>query len=216
MKAILVLFAVGAFLAGCAPSENRPSNSTESGYRLNTKPVPIPEWDNPSKIALAGEIRQVHVGDAVNDAERAFDKPDKRRSDFRDLPPGFGPGYSSRGWETDTGGYGLISAEGRVVAAVRSEYGVSEDRLQEILRKYRADLTVEQPTESGGNARYWFAEDNNRRLMVCAVGLPDGSLDVTQAIGSIDAMDAMRMGPIPARNDISLLRSKRTSGGIKD
>jgi hypothetical protein len=195
------------------------------GFVKTTKAVKAPEWDISSDLALFADSQSIHVGDSVSDAESVFRKPEGRAAAFRDLPPGFGPGYRSIGWSTEAEGFGVISLEGRVVVAVHSEYGVSESRSEQVVNKYlrrygsrfkrlaAADGTDLEPSW----VQYWFAEQNKQRLLVCAVRMKDGFVNVTESVGWAEAMDALRMSPKNAMEDLAKLKAKSTAkpAGVK-
>jgi hypothetical protein len=209
-------------LAGCGGDSDQSANG---GFVTTTKAVKPPDWDINSDLALVADSQSLHVGDSISEAEKVFLKPEGRVTNFHDLPPGFGPGYRSIGWSTEAEGFGLISLEGRVVAAVHSEYGVSESRSEQIIDKYRRryGARIKKLAAADGSdlepswVQYWFAEQNKQRLMVCAVRLKDGFVNVTEAVGSAEAMDALRMGPKAAQDDLAKLKAKSSSNptGVK-
>lgn len=209
-------------LTGCGGDTDESANG---GFVNTTKAVKPPDWDINSDLALVVDSQSIHVGDAVSEAEKVFRKPEGRVSNFRDLPPGFGPGYRSIGWSTEAEGFGMINLEGRVVVAVHSEYGVSESRSNQIIDKYRRRNAIRFKKLAAGDGsdlepswvQYWFAEHNKQRLMVCAVRLKDGFVNVTEAVGSAEAMDALRMSPKAAQEDLAKLKAKSSSNpaGVK-
>ena len=208
-------------LSGCGGGSEE--NGTD-GFVQTTKAVKPPDWEISSDLALVADSQEVQVGDSVAEAEKVFRKPEGRASNFRDLPPGFGPGYRSTGWSTEAEGFGVISLEGRVVVAVHSEYGVSENRVEDILDKYRRRFwgrfkrltAAEDKVLEPSWVQYWFAEHNKHRLMVCATRLKDGFVNVTEAVGSGEAMDGLRMSPKSAMEDMAKLKAKSSgTGGVK-
>lgn len=207
-------------LAGCGGDSD--DNGT-AGFVQTTKAVKPPDWEISSDLVLVADSQTIHVGDSVSDAEEVFRKPEGRAANFRDLPPGFGPGYRSTGWSTEAEGFGVISLEGRVVVAVHSEYGVSENRAEQILDKYRRRFwnRFKRLTATDGKViepswvQYWFAEHNKHRLMVCATRLKDGFVNVTEAVGSSDAMEGLRMSPKNAIEDLAKLKAKSGPTGVK-
>ena len=223
MKAIGILVSLFTLaLAGCGGDADE---STNGDFVTTTKAVKSPEWDISSDLALYADSLSIHVGDSVSDAEKVFRKPEGRASNFRDLPAGFGPGYRSIGWSTEAEGFGVISLEGRVVEAVHSEYGVSESQSEQILDSYRRRYGNRFKKLVGADGKdlepswvqYWFAEQNKQRLMVCAVRMKDGFVNVTEAVGWAEAMDALRMSPKSAIEDLAKLKAKSTAkpAGVK-
>ena len=209
-------------LAGCGGDTEEDPNG---GFVNTTKAVKPPEWDITSDLALYADSESIHVGDSVSEAEKVFRKPEGRAASFRDLPPGFGPGYRSTGWSTEAEGFGVISLVGRTAVAVHTEYGVSESRSEQILDKYRRRYgsRLKKLIAADGKdlepswVQYWYAEQNKHRLMVCAVRLKDGFLNVTEAVGWGEAMDALRMSTKAAMEDLAKLKAKSTAkpSGVK-
>lgn len=215
-RQIIFAVAFALALAGCGAEADEDANG---GFVNTTKAVKAPEWDISSDLALYADSLSIHVGDSVSEAEKVFQKPEGRASNFRDLPAGFGPGYRSTGWSTEAEGFGVISLEGRVVEAVHSEYGVSESRSEQIIDKYRRRYgsrfkklaAVDGKDLEPSWVQYWFAEQNKQRLMVCAVRMKDGFVNVTEAVGWAEAMDALRMSSKNAMEDLAKLKAKSTA-----
>ena len=223
MKRVGVLASLFALaIVGCGGDAEEDANG---GFVNTTKAVKAPEWDISSDLALVADSQSIHVGDLVSDAENVFRKPEGRAAAFRDLPPGFGPGYRSIGWSTEVEGFGVISLEGRVVVAVHSEYGVSESRSEQVIDKYRRRYgnRFKKLTAADGKdlepswVQYWFAEQNKQRLLVCAVRMKDGFVNVTESVGWAEAMDALRMSPKNALEDLAKLKAKSSAkpAGVK-
>ncbi len=186
-------------LGGCAPEGK--ANGEAAAVAVEKVPIPVFEGLPAVREALklVNEDREAHVGQDLADAELLVPRP-KRAAEFRDLPPGFGAGFRSRGWEAEGEAYGIISYGGKVVSAVHSVSGVDEDRLSAILRRYRTASTME-PDVQGKSARYWFTTEDGVTLMVCAVADKEG-LYVTEALGFTKAMEALRMSKLQAENDV--------------
>lgn len=189
-------------LGGCAPGGQADANGEELVPINRTEVKPVELDKNATSLAIVAAEGRLQVGDPVAKAELVFPKPDKQLTEFRDLPPGFGSAFRSRGWETDAQGIGIISAEGMIVTAVHTSKGLEEDQVQSILRKYSGTVSVERPDVDTELARYWFAEDRGRRLMICAIQRRDGTFDVIEAIGESSAMNALRMNRLAAENDV--------------
>jgi hypothetical protein len=203
------------FLAwGCGAASGGPNGG--SILPMAEKAVPEPDWRVDSDLRLLSPTGDARIGDPVESARKLFPKPEVRAAAFQDLPPGFGPGFSSSGWETDAEGYGIISLGARTVVAMHMEMGVGESRVNEIVSRYRRRLPskfaenfdLEKPHASHSWVRYWFAEENGHRLMVCAVRLEEGVLNVTEALGTEEALDALRMSPRFAAEDIQALKNR--------
>jgi len=195
---IAVLLALG----GCS-ANGKADEGADEIVPINKNVVEhVPLKPDDSTLALVGSGYRLRVGDPINIVDQAFARPQRAVSEFRDLPPGFGGGFRSRGWETDAEGVGTISYEGSIVTVVRTTKGLEEDQVQTILRKYLERITPVQPTIEGRTARYWFAEENGRRLMICAVRAKSGGYDVIEAIGEDGAMNALRMNSLAAKNDL--------------
>lgn len=200
MKLFWAPAAILLVLAGCAPDAKAPS---ETPVAATAERVPPPDFKSLEMISdaprLFNENREVHVGQEVSEAENLIARP-RRAADFRDLPPSFGAGYRSRGWEGDGEGFGIISYTNRVVVAVHTIGGVDERRLETMLTRYRTASEL-KPDVAGESARYWFNAKGSIQLMLCAVQGKDG-LYITEAVGWDRAMQALRMNPLQAENDV--------------
>lgn len=199
MRAGLFLLVGLVAVAGCG-TETKANGEVPA---VVVEKVPPPDFDRLASISgaprLINEDREVHVGQDLADAEGLVPRP-KRAAEFRDLPPGFGAGFRSRGWEADGEAYGVISYGGKVVAAVHSITEADETRLSAVLRRYRTASEM-APDIEGESARYWFNTSGAIHLMVCAVREKD-ALYVTEAVGEERAMKALRMHPLQAANDV--------------
>jgi len=199
---LALAFGSAVVLSGCSPGTNGDANGEEviPINRNVGEYKPLEKAESQLGILINGQW--IFAGSEQTEVDQAMRKPDRPTTEFRDLPPGFGSGFRSRGWETDAEGIGTITHNSRVVVAVRTQKGVDESQVQSTVRKYSTWLTPEQPTQNGRLARYWFAEDQGRRLMVCAVRTHEDSYDLVEAIGEETAMDALRMSSLSAGNDL--------------
>ena len=197
-------------LWGCGAGQNGGDAKTPL-IQTPAAQIHTPNFKETSSLRMVEGGQQLKVGDDVGEGELPlFPRPEKRAVAFRDLPPGFGPEYQSKGWETDAEGFGIISLNGRLVVAVRTELGVDESRVAQILRKYRIALDtrfsdaldIDKPDPQISFARYWFVDDVPHRLMICAVRMKTGVINITEAIGFDEAMDALRMGKDQAKHDL--------------
>lgn len=202
-RELLVGIGLALALAGCS-SNGKADPNADQVVPINTIEIKyVPMKAEESELGIVSGRSRIRVGDPIADVDQAFPRPERKVVEFRDLPPGFGSAFRSRGWETDAEGVGTISAEGSIVVAVRTTKGLEEDQVQTILRKYSDRIPLEQPSIQGQTARYWFSEDQGRRLMICAVKAEGGAFEVIEAIGEDSAMNALRMNSLAADKDLA-------------
>lgn len=163
--------------------------------------LPVPDPTVKSRVALVRSGRSVKVGDTPSAAFGVFGPP-PRAWDFREMPPSLAPPYGARGWETTREGFGVITYNDVVVAAMRQIDDAPPSQLAEILQEHEAALGVAR-TEfvAGTQVRYWFWEDGPHRLMVSALNRPRGELHVTVAMGDRAVLDILGISPAKATDD---------------
>ena len=143
-------------------------------------------------IAMSWEGASVHVGDAWEAAQRVF--PEYRRGAYqlRSLPERFGRDYEAHGWETNAGqGYGVITHDDLVVAAVYHTEDVDEAHAQRLLDAQRAgtgDLSMK--SFQNGKLDWSLWESGSQRLMVLRDKGTKGT-DVTVLMGDAKILDAL-------------------------
>lgn len=204
-------------LAGCGDPASVAPIATDTAPATTTPPetVASPDFNRLTTLALVSGDRTLKVGDSTDQAESFFERP-RRSFLLRELPEAFGPGYRARGWESDRQGFGIVSYRDRVAAAMLTVEGVDETVVQETLQTHRRNDDPNNPdrrtfTQESRVARYWFWEEANQRVMVCAAKTYRGDFTVTVAVGDIAALDALRMSPEEARNDAN--RAERAATG---
>ena len=142
-------------------------------------------------IALSWEGNAVHVGDTWEGAQRVFPEP---RSAFRlrSLPSPFNHGFEAHGWETNENqGYGVITKDDLVVAAVFHAEDVETDYAQSLLQAQR-NGTEDLPLShiENGDLEWSFWESGSQRLMVLFDKGRKGT-DVTVLMGDSRVLDAL-------------------------
>lgn len=192
------LLALFAALAGCGDPE-KIDLAPKPVFDIANKSKP-PEFGEATSIQLKNGPDALKVGDDVAASLGFFAKP-KKAYEFRDLPNVFPPEFKSNGWENDVEGYGLISFDNRVAAAMRLLHKVDEARVQNEITSIRYQSGRETETVTGRAARYWFWESGRHRQMVCAVPEGKDTFLLTIAIGELNTMNALRMNQRLAEAD---------------
>ncbi len=195
--------AVALVLSGCqgaAPVVGPPTPSEAARVEARVAP---PKNPTPTDIALVRRGQLVSVGMTADEAFRVFRDP--REGGFEDerLPPNFAAPYRARSWEGKDRGFGVITYQDRVVAAMYQEQKASYQRALEFVQVHQdrlqrpADITV-----PGRKVNFWFWEQDDQRLRVCAFqsGGKDG-VKITTAMGDITVLDALNASPSKAREE---------------
>lgn len=171
-----------------------------------------------SRIALSAWGHTVQVGDSRDQVAEVFPAV-QRAIESSDLPAQFGANFKARVWERGNDGFGVIlygtrDGKGNVCVAIASYDQCDEQKLAEIIaaQETACDRKLE-PSEATTHSQYWFAEDADVRLMVCAYGDSKDSKKVTVAIGTISAMDALGASPTAAKRDSGQVEEILKAGG---
>ena len=142
-------------------------------------------------IAMSWEGRTVHVGDGWEAAQRLF--PERRSAYLlRSLPNRFGREFQGHGWETNEGqGYGVITANDLIVAAIYHAEDVEEEYAKSLLAAQRNGTGLLPMHEVENGKLLWtFWEDGAQRLMVLFDRGKRG-FDVTILMGDAKVLDAL-------------------------
>lgn len=184
--------------------------------KINLAPKPVfdinivakaPELGEPTSIRLRNGPDEIAVGDDVATAIDFYPKP-KKSYEVRELPSAFGKEFRAQGWESDIEGFGVISHQGRIVAAMRMLHGVDEARLQNEVTAIRYRIGREVESIEGKSGRYWFWQIGRHRQVVCATPEGKDGFLLTLAIGELNTMDALRLNIDLAKADVK--RADRT------
>ena len=201
-------------LAGCSGDDTKalahPAEAVQS-IELAGKAVRTPG------ISLSWEGNSVHVGDAWEAAQRVFPEP---RSAFRlrSLPSRFGRGFEAHGWETNENqGYGIITQNDLVVAAVFHAEDVEADYAESLLASQRngtGDLRMNEV--KNGDLEWSFWENGSQRLMVLLDRGAKGT-DVTILMGDAKVLDALgATRPVATSPSVAPFLSRPPSEGTAD
>lgn len=226
MLRLVVAAAVLAALAGC--------DVPKAPVAAAPKPAPLemvaPDFAVSTRIGLLRQRGKLRVGDSL---ERALDlfQPPKRAREFSALPPNLKPPYRAIGWESNSEGYGVISYEDKVAAAVHTWNQATEDQVTQLVNVYQDEMRSVPELVAGRVSRYWFWEmprmraggspasvaDVHQRLMIVAVRNSDGTHVLTEAMGDVFALNAIRANLYAAKSDVpaadTLAASKSEAAG---
>lgn len=177
-------------LAGCQPAPVAP---TPPQAAVTIATVTAPSHLGSTNIALVRQDRAVTVGMRVTEAFDIF--RDAREGGFEDerLPAGFAPPYRARSWETSQRGFGVISYQDVVAAAMYQERDCPLDRLGDYvdLHTRRMNRSPDRQIFSK-HLNYYFWEEDGQRLMILGFQKPGGSgVQLTMAMGDTVVMDAI-------------------------
>ncbi len=224
----LTLTAIAAFaVAGCgggspakevkigrptieAPKQVEPPVSLDSDYKLSLYADVTPKTD---EQGTEMDSPTIQLGDSSDDVDKIFTSPTGSYT-FKDLPPGFEKGYTSKGYENSKESFGAIFFDNELALAMIRRENVDPALISDVVDKYskanppkRTIDRQEPPTEflsvMGESIQYWFWEKDGQRLMICSAPDPKSSKtrDLTIAMGDQNPMNALRMGLVYAQND---------------
>lgn len=176
-------------LAGCSAEEAKEAVAQaakpDEGVQVAGKAV------RTEGIALSWDGNAVHVGDSWEVAQRVF--PERRASyRLRALPQRFGRDFEAHGWETNDGqGYGVITHDDLVVAAVYHAEDVEPDYARSLFEAQRAGTgALPMRDELNGSLAWDVWESGTQRLMVLRDKGKRG-IDVTVLMGDSKVLDAL-------------------------
>jgi hypothetical protein len=156
-----------------------------------------------TRIGLIRQGEKLRVGLDQETALSIFPEP-KRSFSMTEIPPGFGEGYRSRGWETNNEGLGVLFLNDRVAAAMYQLEDTDEARAEEISELYARDLAgLEGETISGAHVKYRFWNDNSHRLVLNTVKGLKGRVTIMVAMGDASVLDRLRLNERYAREDLA-------------
>jgi hypothetical protein len=166
----------------------------------------MPNLDAKSELVLIRQSGRLHVGDSVESALVLY-PPLQKSKELSELPATV-PGLSASGWQGENEGFGMAAKDGRVALALRSQDLLEAGDLSTIVRNYESEIgrqADDLPQSSRG--QYWFwtsqrAPTGAQRLMIYSRTGKSGKRSVVIALGDSTVMDALRMNPQAARNDL--------------
>ncbi len=127
----LVVFSLAIFaLIGCQSGESTSPEATSTPEVVQII-VPVGKPSNPEATKIALVVQKdtpVTVGYSADAAFRAFRDPKEYGNEYNDLPPNFQVPYRARSWEAGQAGFGEITYDGNLVAAMYREDKVLQDR----------------------------------------------------------------------------------------
>lgn len=208
-KAALLLVLIAAGLVGCQ-SSNPPASVAATP---TTSVVGAPTHKEETVVALVRQDKAVTVGMRGSEAFDIF--RDSREAGFEDdrLPPGFAAPYRARSWESSQRGFGVITYQESVVAAMYQEHDCALDRMQQWVDSHRRRMSRDPDHRViSKRLNYYFWEEDGQRLMILAFQKKAaGTVELTMAMGDIIVLDAI--GASPARAEFEKERVDRLLAG---
>jgi len=175
-----------------------------------THAVPVRNVGEP-KTTTATEIAMVvKSGLPITvgyNAEKAFQLfHDQNGFETDKLPARFDFPYRCRAWDAPKFGFGEITYDGTLVAAMFQEDRFTQDRVDDIVKAHREKMPNITPTLIGGkNVKYWFWEKDDQRLMVCEYLAGKDPIKLTVAMGDDVVMDALGISVGKAMRDSTVV-----------
>lgn len=172
------------------------------------EPVPTFDAEFPSdpQFGIFNDGSMVQVGDPLQTALDAFPRPEGAY-DFQNTPAAFAEEFSAVGWEHRRMGFAVMHKNSVVVNALWREKGISSTDINRIVRRYEMRFGEPHQMVPGTASeiqeiQYWFWESESERLCLVSTIDHQGELGFVAAVGRIDVMDALRMSPRLAREDV--------------
>jgi len=209
MKRLLWLGLAAAVSVGCQGSDSTSVETAPGQVVQKPKDVGAPVTTSPTKICLVlPKTPLITVGyPAPTKIFDYFRDPKKLGNEYSDLPTNFTPPYGSRIWETAHKGFGEITYNDNLVAAMYQEGPVTEDQVQEIVAAHKNQLGPQDIPIKGNRVRYWFWEKDGQRLMICAFQTERQGLKLTLAMGDDAVLEGLGISPANATADAAKLDS---------
>ncbi len=197
----LIVAILAAFtLAGCSNVESMKFGPKTVFEDVKEK-LEAPGKPFTPRFSIGQGSRRVQAWDNVDDAREVFARP-KRAFEFSDRPATLGSAFKTEGWESASDGYGIISYEDRVVAAVREQYKVAPEAVRNMFMAFIDAYQPMEPTRIlGQTCEYAFWTLGDEVLMISSVKVADGQFNLTIAVGDKLVMSALRMDPALAIAD---------------
>jgi len=208
-----------AGIVGCA-EDTSPSATPEKTPVAQKPNIPIPKLVEPPPPRLSGKLellvgdegQTIRLGDTPDMVEKLFPVP-TGSVPFKDLPPGFGEGYTVRGYETSRGSFGALFFDNSLILVLERRENVDPYVVGTAITQY--ERAYGRPTDKVINKRiqyyFWEFAKEDRRIMICSTPderYPD-TVDLNIAMGDVLAMSAFRMSVEAARNDQDALEKAR-------
>lgn len=214
MRTWIVLAVLVFAAAGC----EQPAVQPEAPVAEAVPRMFAPDFGVSSRIGLLRQRGKLRVGDSFDRALDLFQGA-RRAREFQDLPARLAAPYKAHGWETQGEGFGVILYNARVAAAVHTLEKASDEEVLELVDAYQDEMRMLPEIVTGQTARYWFwevprvrlpnSDSGNdpkavkQRLMVCAVVDAKGTYTLTQAMGDVFPMNAIKANIYAAQTDVA-------------
>jgi len=154
-----------------------------------------------SNLALMTPQSSVRLGQKLGASLiGGFRKPD-RAVLLKELPPGFGSGFNSVGWESPERTVSMVGREDDLVLALDAWSSISQEKHDDIISRYI--FVYGEPTAKieKQSATYAFWDSGSVRLMICTVPETKDTFTVTSVLGLVSLMDRLRMNVDSAQRD---------------
>lgn len=188
-------------MGGCDPAQFT-LNGTQT-ETLSSDDVVLSTDALNSNLALVTPQSSVRIGQNLSSSLiGGFRKPDKAVI-IKELPPGFGNGFTSTGWESPQRTVSMVGREDDLVLAIDVWDALSQEKMAEHVRRYEEIYGLPDSKVEGSSASYRFWNNGSVRLMICSVPLEKDMYTVTTSLGLAVLMDRLRMNEDSAKRDIA-------------
>jgi hypothetical protein len=202
LRGPLLLIFIILVAAGCQQGTPPQPPSEPQAQHDQVRLAEPPATETPTEIALIRGGRRVDVGTDPEEAFAIFRGNQAMGFTSERLPPGFARPYQAQIWQAAEEGFGVITYNGRVVAAMYQQDDVTQERVNHVVYEHRQAIRGLVPLViSGKKVTYWFWEMEGQRLMISAFQRPAGAVYLTMAMGDSRTLDGLGVSPGKAQQD---------------
>lgn len=201
LKSMILVPVVMLSLTGCDPGQ-----FTVNGVQAETitaDDVNLSREALTSNLALMSSQSSIRIGQNLTTSLiGGFKKPDRAVS-IKELPPGFGSGFQSVGWESPQRTVSMVGREDDLVLAIDVWDSLTQEKVDELLERYEFVYGKPGTQVPGDSATYSFWDSGEVRLMICVVTKEKDTFTVTTTLGLAQLMDRLRMNDDSAKRDVA-------------
>ncbi len=154
--------------------------------------VLVPEYTEVSKVRLTNGRRFVSLGDTEDKAFSIFPRPSRGFTLQDETIPGLPVDFKSKGWESNSEGFGIILHDDKVVLAMRQYEAIEADEFAGILAALQAINGIDRfQSVTQDKVEYWFIKSGLDVLSISRVPSAKKRYQVTTTIGNEHVMDSL-------------------------
>lgn len=206
-KSIALLLSASIVLAGCDTGADPVTQESLAMEKPSVKVSTQRTAEIGDPFLLKGTAK-LTLFSTEDEAFRVFPRP-SNGFDFFEEAPLTGENYVAKGWQSKVEAFGVVLLRNKVVLAHYTLENADFDTIQSAVREYEAAFgRPAEPTVPGELGSYWFWESGSVRMMIATNKDAKGKSILVLTLGDLDIMNALRMSPEGARQDLVEARTK--------